>query len=133
MESVVKVGTNPETGEAVEIKMKASALVPKLYRFKFGRDMISDMTSLRKAYNKVEKLPADATEEEREEAQLSVMDLMLFENCAYIMAKHADKTIPDNPDDWLDSLPIFSIYESMPEILKLWQMNNHTTAIPKKK
>ena len=49
------------------------------------------------------------------------------------MAKHADSTVPDNSDDWLDTLPMMSIYEAMPQILALWQYNNHTTAIPKKK
>lgn len=132
MEAMVRVGED-ELGNPIEVKMKATALVPKLYRFKFGRDMISDMTALKKAYNKAESLQEDATEEEIEEARLSVIDLVLFENCAYIMAKHADSSIPDNPDDWLDTLPMLSIYAAMPEILKLWQYNNHTTAIPKKK
>ncbi len=132
MEKLVKVGED-EQGNPIEIKMKASALVPKLYRFRFGRDMISDMTSLKKAYNKATSLPKDATEEEVEEAQLSVLDLVLFENCAYIMAKHADPSIPDTPDEWLDTLPCLSIYFALPDILKLWQLNNHTTSIPKKK
>lgn len=132
MEAIIKVGED-ENGNPVEIKMRASALVPKLYRYKFQRDMISDMTSLKRAYNKAQQLPEGATEEEIEEAQLSVLDLQLFENCAYIMAKHADSTVPDNPDDWLDTLPMMSIYEAMPQILTLWQYNNHTTAIPKKK
>ena len=132
MEAIIKVGED-ENGNPVEIKMRASALVPKLYRYKFQRDMISDLTSLKRAYNKAQQLPEGATEEEIEEAQLSVLDLQLFENCAYIMAKHADSTVPDNPDDWLDTLPMMSIYEAMPQILTLWQYNNHTTAIPKKK
>lgn len=132
MEAIVKVGVD-ENGNPLEIKMRASALVPKLYRYKFQRDMISDMTALKKAYNKAQQLPEGASEEEIEEAQLSVMDLQLFENCAYIMAKHADSTVPDNPDDWLDTLPMMSIYEALPQILTLWQYNNLTTAIPKKK
>ena len=131
MEAMVKVGEDG-AGNPIEIKMRASALVPKLYRFRFGRDMISDMTSLKKAYNKAASLPSDATEEEIEEAQMSAINLILFENCAYIMAKHADNSIPDNPDEWLDTLPMLSIYTAMPEILKLWQYNNHMTAIPKK-
>ena len=116
-----------------EVKMRASALIPRLYRFKFGRDMISDMTSLKKAFNKAKELPEDATEEERQEAQLSVMDLTIFENVAYIMAKHADKNQPDNPDDWLDQFEMFSIYQVLPQILKLWNMNTVTTSIHKKK
>ena len=120
-------------GDGTEIKMKASAMIPRLYRFKYGRDMIRDMTSLRKAYNKAMALPETATEEEREEAQLSVMDLTIFENCAYIMAKHADASIPDSPEEWLDTLNTFSIYQILPQILELWAWNNQTTAIPKKK
>lgn len=122
-----------DIGNGQEIKMKASALVPRLYRFKFGRDMISDMTSLKKAYNKANNLPKDATDDEIEEAQLSAIDLILFENCAYIMAKHADSSIPDTPEEWLDSLPMLSIYSILPKILELWEFNNRTTAIPKKK
>ena len=77
MEAIIKVGED-ENGNPVEIKMRASALVPKLYRYKFQRDMISDMTSLKRAYNKAQQLPEGATEEEIEEAQLSVLDLQLF-------------------------------------------------------
>ncbi len=116
-----------------EIRMKASALIPRLYRFKFGRDMVKDMMALRKAYNRVQKLPQDATDEEREEAQLSEMDLTIFENVAYIMAKHADASLPDSPDEWLDGFEMFSIYEVLPQILELWGVSTATTSIPKKK
>lgn len=122
-----------DIGNGQKIKMKASALVPRLYRFKFGRDMISDMTSLKKAFKKANDLPKDATDEEIEEARLSAIDLIMFENCAYIMAKHADSSIPDTPEEWLDSLPMLSIYSILPDILELWDVNNRTTAIPKKK
>lgn len=116
-----------------EVKMKASALVPRLYRFKFGRDMIADMNKLKKAYEKAASLSDEATEEEKQDAQLSVVDLTIFENTAYIMAKHADKNQPDNPDVWLDQFNMFSIYEIMPHILELWNMTTATTSIPKKK
>lgn len=116
-----------------EVKMRASALIPRLYRFKFGRDIVKDMLTLKKAYAKAKELPDDATEEERQDAQLSVLDLTIFENVAYIMAKHADPEVPDQPDEWLDGFETFSIYEIMPEILELWNLNQQTTSIPKKK
>lgn len=120
--------------DGTEVKLRASALIPRLYRFKFGRDMIRDMRQLQKSYQKVMELPEDATEEQTQDAQLSVLDLTIFENVAYIMAKHADKTVPDTPDEWLDSVPgVFSIYEILPVILELWGMNQQTTSIPKKK
>lgn len=115
-----------------KVKMKASALVPRLYRFKFGRDIVKDMMSLKKAYKKMNELPADATEEEKQEAQFSVADLTVFENTAYIMAKHADPSIPDDPDEWLAGFETFSIYEIMPEILHLWNVNNATMSVSKK-
>lgn len=117
-----------------KVRMRASALIPRLYRVKFGRDMIADMRQLQKSYNKASSLPADASEEEKQDAQLSVMDLTIFENVAYMMAKHADKSIPNTPDAWLDSIDgVFSIYEVLPQILDLWKLSNKTTSIPKKK
>lgn len=116
-----------------EVKMRASALIPRIYRFRFGRDMIQDMNSLRKAWKKVTELPEDATEEEKEEAQFSVMDLTIFENVAYVMAKHGDPSTPDSIDEWMDQFELFSIYEVLPEILKLWNLNTAQTSTPKKK
>ena len=117
-----------------EVKMRASALIPRLYRFKFGRDMISDMNQLRKAFAKAKNLPEDATEEERHDAQLSIIDLTIFENVSYMMAKHAGEDIPDTPEEWLDSIDgVFSIYEVLPVILELWGESTKTTSSPKKK
>ena len=117
------------------IALKASALVPRLYRYKFGRDLVADMNQLRKAYNKAQKAVSEsASEEEKQDAQLSVMDLTIFENVAYIMAKHADPNVPKEPDAWLDSIPgIFSVYEILPVILEMWDANKKTTSTPVKK
>lgn len=121
------------TVDGREVRMKASALVPRLYRFKFGRDMMRDMAQLQKVYTKAASLPEDATDEERAEAQLSMVDLTIFENLAYIMAKHADSSLPDTAEEWLDSFSMFSIYEVLPEILELWGMSCGTTSTLKKK
>lgn len=120
--------------DGIERKMRASALIPRLYRFKFGRDIIRDMATLRKSYEVVQNLPDDATDEQREEAQLSAFDLTVFENIAWLMLHHAGEDIPDTPDKWLDSIEgIFSIYEIMPIILELWGENQITTSEAKKK
>ena len=117
-----------------EVRMRATALIPRLYRFKFGRDMISDMNTLQKNFNKVRSLRDDATEEEIAEAQLSVLDLTIFENVAWLMARQADPEIPDNPDEWLETIDgVFSIYEVLPVIIDLWQWNTATTSVPRKK
>lgn len=116
-----------------EVRMRASALIPRLYRFKFGRDVIKDMGTLRKAFRKRNELTEDATEDEIQEAQMGVLDLEIFENVSWCMAKHADASIPDSPDEWLEGFNMFSIYEVLPEILDLWAVSNKTTAEPKKK
>ena len=107
-----------------KVGFRASALTPRLYRVRVGRDMIVDMNRLKKSYDKVG---------EDEDARLSVTDLTIFENAAFVMAKHYDNNIPDTPEEWLDGFVMFSIYEVLPHILELWNLNQVTTSTPKKK
>ena len=117
-----RIITLPNGGE---LRLRATALTPRLYRFKLGRDMIVDLNALKKSYEKAGKA---------QDAQLTVTDLTIFENVAYIMAKQYDSTLPDTPEEWLDGLDgLFTVYEVLPDILELWQLNQHTTSIPKKK
>ena len=51
---------------------------------------------------------------------------------AYVMAKHADPSIPDNPEDWLDEFNTFSIYQVLPKLIELWGMNIKTDVEAKK-
>ena len=67
------------------------------------------------------------------DAQMDVVDLEIFENAAYIMAKQYDASLPATPEEWLDDFGTFSVYEVLPVILELWGANQHTTANPKKK
>ena len=116
-----------------EYRMRASALIPRLYRFKLGRDMVADMNQLTKSYQKILK-SKNASEEEKRDAQLSVADLTIFENVAFMMVKHAGEDIPDTPEEGLDSSEgVFSIYEILPDILSLWSANNAQTSVPGKK
>lgn len=116
------------------VRMRASALVPRLYRFQFGRDLIKDLNQLQKAYtNAIKAAESAQTEEEKQDAQLSAMDLTIFENLAYIMARHADNTLPNTPEEWLEGFSMFSIYEVLPEILALWEDSSATTSVVKKK
>lgn len=116
-----------------DVKFRATARTPRLYRGIIGRDMIQDMNRLSVAYKRAMSLSEDATEEEKKEAQLSAIDLEIFENAAYIMARHAKPDIEPTPDEWLDGFEMFSIYQILPEILKLWAINNATTSKAKKK
>ena len=105
-----------------EVAFKASAAIPRIYRIRFGRDIYADLAKLEKAINKnVESASG-----------LDVFSLELFENIAYIMAKHADNSIPDTPEDWLDQFSTFSIYQILPQIIELWGLNNQTLIQSKK-
>ena len=106
-----------------DVAFRSSATVPRLYRAKFKRDIFKDLAKLEKSYK--------GSKEDGEE--FAIDDLEIFENVAYIMAFHADSTIPDNIDDWLDQFEMFSIYEVLPEILELWGTNLVTDIESKKK
>lgn len=127
MERTIKVG-------GAELRMRASALIPRLYRFRFGRDLIKDMSQLEKAYKKAMSVKEDATDDEKQDAQLGVLDLTIFENVAWAMAKNADPNVPNDPDEWLDTIDgVFSVYEVLPQILDLWTAGLETTSKPVKK
>ena len=105
-----------------EVRFRSSAAIPRLYRIKFKRDIFKDLSKLEASY----KGKADDGEE------LQIEDLEIFENVAYIMAFHADPTIPGTIEEWLDEFEMFSIYEILPEILDLWGSNLVTDIQSKK-
>ena len=105
-----------------EVPFRASAAIPRIYRIKFQRDIYRDLASLEKAIG----------ENSEEVSDLDMFSLEMFENIAYIMAKHADKTIPDSPEEWLDEFNTFSIYQVLPQIIELWGLNVRTDVESKK-
>ena len=116
-----------------KVGFRATALTPRLYRHKVGRDVVRDLNQLKNSYNRVKHLPRNASKAEKEDAQLSVLDLEIFENIAFVMAKQYDSSVPDTTEEWLEKFSIFSIYEILPHILELWQLNQKTTSRKKKK
>lgn len=99
--------------DGIEVAFRASAAIPRIYRMKFQRDIYKDLAALEKAIG-------DNTEEV---SNLDMFSLEMFENIAYIMAKHADPSIPDSPEEWLDEFNTFSIYQVLPKIIELWGLN----------
>ena len=111
MEKIVKVN-------GVDIPFKATASTTRRYREKFNRDLFQDIANLQPSVEK---------------EYLTAGDLEVFENIAYIMAKQADPAVPEDPDDWLDQFEMLSIYEVLPQLIELWQMNTFELAENKKK
>lgn len=105
-----------------EVAFKASAAIPRIYRLKFQRDIYKDIAQLEKSLD----------DNDEEASNLDMFSLEMFENIAFIMAKHADPTIPDEVEDWLDEFNTFSIYQVLPQLIELWGMNIKTDAEAKK-
>lgn len=105
-----------------EVLFRASAAIPRIYRIKFHRDIYKELSALEKAIDK----------NSEEGSTLDTFSLEMFENIAYIMAKHADSTIPDTPEEWLDEFNTFSIYQVLPKLIELWGLNVQTDVTAKK-
>ena len=106
-----------------QVSFKASAAIPRIYRMKFQRDIYKDLKAL-------EKSIGDNSEES---SNLDMFSLEMFENIAFVMAKHADASIPNTPEEWLDEFNTFSIYQVLPQLIDLWGLNVQTDAEAKKK
>jgi len=105
-----------------QVSFKASAAIPRIYRMKFQRDIYQDLKAL-------EKSIGDNSEES---SNLDMFSLEMFENIAFVMAKHADASIPNTPEEWLDGFNTFSIYQVLPQLIELWGLNVKTDVEAKK-
>lgn len=110
MERLIKIGDK-------EVRFKATAGTARRYRERFNSDVFSDITKLVNA----------------NVGQVSVVELSIFENLAFIMAKQADPDIPDEPDEWLDQFEIMPFIEVLPQLLELWGLNVQGLEETKKK
>ena len=104
------------------VAFKASAAIPRIYRIKFQRDIYKDLSVLEKSIG----------DGDPEKSSLDLFSLEMFENIAFIMAKHADANVPDTPEEWLDDFNTFSIYQVLPQIIELWGLNVKTEVEAKK-
>lgn len=107
-----------------DVRFKATAAVPLLYRRKFNRDLFRDLREV-----------AVAMEEKKATGErLPLQALTAFEQMAYIMAKHAEPdTVPNSPEEWLDGFSMLPIVAIFPVILDLWSGNMEGLEESKKK
>lgn len=111
VEKTVKIGSK-------DVTLRASAALPRLYRVKTGRDILKDVSGL--------SIANDGT--------VTPDDYEVFENLAYVMAYHADGTVPETIEEWLETLDdVLAIYNIMPQIMELWSINTKTAVESKKK
>lgn len=100
---------------------ESSGDIPRLYRRTFGQDVIVQMTNFQKKAAK-----------QKQNVSLESEDIEMFENLAWIYAKHADPDTPDI-DTWLRQFEAMDILEAVPLILDLWITENKTTSTLKKR
>ena len=105
-----------------QVPFRASAAIPRIYRMKFHRDIYKELSALEKSIGSGDE----------ETSNLDLFSLEMFENIAFIMAKHADPAIPDTPEEWLDEFNTFSIYQVLPKLIELWGLNVKTDVEAKK-
>ncbi len=103
-----------------EVEFKATAATPIYYRTLFHREFMRDMEKLAKTF-----------EEHKEEGEMPLESLEIFEDVAYCMAKQAAPSIGDKID-WFDGFDMFSIYEVLPHIIELWGVNQSSMVNIKK-
>lgn len=105
-----------------QVSFKASAAIPRIYRMKFQRDIYKDLKALEKSIG----------DNREESSNLDMFSLEMFENIAFVMAKHADASIQNTPEEWLDGFNTFSIYQVLPQLIELWGLNVQTDVEAKK-
>lgn len=110
MDKIIKIGGRDMT-------LRANALLPRKYRYAFGRDLITDMRELVDAHNNNTELNYE-----------------LFENLTWLMLREGGNDVGKTPDDWLVTIDdMFEVYNVLPDVIELWSKNQITTAKPKKK
>lgn len=97
--------------EGKPVMFKATAATPIYYRELCRREFIKDMQMLVQGFEK-----------NKNQGDMPIDDLSIFENVAYCMAKQADPNIPDKME-WYDGFDMFTIYEILPHIIELWGLN----------
>lgn len=115
--------------------------MPRIYRLMFGKDLFRDLSNVQKELEAQQRREKAALEEAKKRgiknpnigSELPVKALETFENIAFVMAKHADPSQPNDISEWLEQFEMFDIYEIMPEIMEMWGAENKQLETPKKK
>lgn len=101
-----------------DLIIESNALLPRLYRKEFGRDLMIDMRKLN----------------ERCQADPDNIDTEVLENVTWLMLRAAGNDVGNTVEEWLQGMDdIVSLYTAMSDVVDLWVGSQKTTAKPKKK
>lgn len=104
-----------------QVKFKSTGAFLLRYKAQFGRDALRDIFKLQ-----------DAVDSKNRIKNIDALDLEVFYNLVWTLAKTADPSIPP-PLEWLDTFGEFPLAEIVPEVIDLIFSSLGTTVEPKKK
>lgn len=113
MEKIIKISGK-------DIKLASTAGTLYKYRVNFHRDFLKDLVHLDK---KLKEIKHSTCKDQY--AEFNALELEVFEQMAWTMAKTADPSCPPI-ENWLDNFETFGIYEVLPEIMEIASSNFNT-------
>lgn len=96
--------------DSKKICFKSTAATPLRYKSQFGKDFFVDIMKL----SSLDGLNSKKINIEK----IEKLDFEVFYNIIWVLAKTADKKIPD-PITWLDGFDEFPLFEIIPELQDL--------------
>ena len=103
-----------------QVAFKSTGAFMLRYKAQFGRDAVQDLFKLQQA------IDADG-----QIADVSALDLEVFYNLVWTLAKTADPTIPP-PLEWLDTFGEFPLIDIIPEVVDM-MFSSLTVSVQSKK
>lgn len=115
MEKIIKI-------DGKDIKFKSTGAYLYKYKAQFGRDAIQDMFKVSEAFDP----------DTKEVKEGKTMDLLVFYDMVWALAKAADPSIPP-PEEWLDTFEEFPLADHLGEWMEMIQSSFKSTVKSKKK
>lgn len=97
-----------------EVRFKSTAATALRYKAQFGRDFFADLLKMMP----IIKIAQNKELEDMTYDQLKQLDFEIFYHIIWVLAKTADKSIPE-PIEWLDTFEEFPLQEMLPELQDL--------------
>lgn len=95
------------------VRFKSTGATPLRYKAQFGKDYFAEIMKM----SALEKL-ASLNKDDIKPEDLEGLDFEVFYEIAWVMAKTADKDIPD-PITWLDEFEVFPMLDIIPELIDM--------------
>lgn len=112
-------------------KLKMSAATPRIYRAKFGKDIIVQMDAM---YERLSNEGKKKNEEKKADSvSFTPEELEMMENLIFVCNRQAEPERPEDIFEWLASFEIGAITGTYGTIMKMWEDNLHQTSTSKKK